>query len=300
MNPPFQRLALIIGETALKRLEETRVSVFGLGGVGSWAAEALVRSGIGHIGIVDSDVVCVTNINRQSEATTKTVGEPKTKALSRRLLEINPHASVTCYQNVFSRETMDAAGNFGLDDADIVIDAIDSLTHKIALIEETAKRGKTLFSCMGMAQKLDPTRIRTASIWATQGCPLARLVRQTLRKRGFAGDFTAVYSPERLPLHTEIAASCGSGASHGSGACLCPKRAECGSDVARESRHHEWCSSKKVINGSAVPVTATAGMILASLAITSVIKRKSRHHGTSISLLSLFALSPPPVTCYLV
>jgi tRNA A37 threonylcarbamoyladenosine dehydratase len=114
---------------------------------------------------------------------------------------------------------------------------------------------------MGMAQKLDPTRIRTASIWDTQGCPLARLVRQTLRKHGFTGDFTAVYSPEHLPLHGEIAASCGSAA------CLCPKRAACDPDSA-----HEWCSSKKVINGSAVTVTATAGMILASLAITSVMQ----------------------------
>jgi tRNA A37 threonylcarbamoyladenosine dehydratase len=173
----------------------------------------------------------------------------------RRLLDINPRVTVTPYQHVFSRETMAAADNFGLDNADYVIDAIDSLTHKITLIEESAKRGKVLFSCMGMAQKLDPTQIRTASVWETRGCPLARLVRQELRKRAFLGDFTAVYSPERLPLHTEIAASCGSAA------CLCPKRAACAESA------HEWCSSKKVINGSAVPVTATAGMVLASLVL---------------------------------
>jgi tRNA A37 threonylcarbamoyladenosine dehydratase len=258
MDPRFQRLALITGEAALDRLEKTHVHVFGLGGVGSWAAEALVRSGFGRISITDSDVVCVTNINRQAEATSKTIGEPKTAALTRRLLEINPRVTVTPYQQVFSRETADG---FGLDDADYVIDAIDSLTHKVALIEEAARRGKTLFSCMGMAQKFDPTRIRTASIWETHDCPLARLVRQELRKRGFRGDFTAIYSPERLPPRAEIAATCGSDA------CLCPKKHECEPGSGREERPHEWCSSKKVINGSAVTVTATAGMILASLVL---------------------------------
>jgi tRNA A37 threonylcarbamoyladenosine dehydratase len=253
VNPFFQRLALVTGEAVLGRLEKTHVHVFGLGGVGSWTAEALVRSGIGRISIIDSDLVCVTNINRQVEATSKTIGEPKTEALMRRLLEINPGAQVTPYQKAFSRETAEC---FGFDDADYVIDAIDSLTHKVALIEETAKQGKTLFSCMGMAQKLDPTQIRTASVWETCGCPLARLVRQELRKRDFQGDFTAVYSPERLPLHTEIAASCGNAA------CMCPKRESGGDDSA-----HEWCLSKKVINGSAVTVTATAGMVLASLVL---------------------------------
>jgi tRNA A37 threonylcarbamoyladenosine dehydratase len=261
MRPFFQRLALVIGEAVLDRLEKTHVHVLGLGGVGSWAAEALVRSGVGHISITDSDVVCVTNINRQAEATSKTIGEPKTAALMRRLLEINPHVTVTPYQKIFSHETADG---FGLDDADYVIDAIDSLTHKVALIEEAVRRGKMLFSCMGMAQKLDPTRIRTVSIWETNGCPLARLVRQELRKRGFRGDFTAVYSPERLPLHTEIATSCGSAA------CLCPKQHECEPDSGHEGPPHEWCSSKKVINGSVVTVTATAGMVLASLVLAHV------------------------------
>jgi tRNA A37 threonylcarbamoyladenosine dehydratase len=255
VNPFFQRLALVTGEAALDRLEKTHVHVFGLGGVGSWTAEALVRSGIGRISIIDSDLVCITNINRQVEATSKTIGEPKTDALMRRLFEINPRVQVTPYQKAFSRETVAC---FGLDEADYVIDAIDSLTHKVALIEEAIKRGKTLFSCMGMAQKLDPTQIRTASVWKTHGCPLARLVRQELRKRDFQGDFTAVYSPERLPLHTEITASCGSAA------CLCPKR------ESDDGFAHEWCSSKKVINGSAVTVTATAGMVLASLVLAHV------------------------------
>jgi tRNA A37 threonylcarbamoyladenosine dehydratase len=259
VNPFFQRLALVTGEAALDRLSNTHVHVFGLGGVGSWTAEALVRSGVGRISIIDSDLVCVTNINRQVEATSKTVGEPKTEALMRRLLDINPRVTVTPYQKAFSRDTAD---QFGLDGADYVIDAIDSLTHKVALIEEAAKRGKTLFSCMGMAQKLDPTQIRAASVWETHGCPLARLVRQELRKRDFHADFTAVYSPEHLPLHTEIAASCGTAA------CLCPK---CGPGTADSA--HEWCSSKKVINGSAVPVTANAGMVLASLVLAHVMQQ---------------------------
>ena len=265
--PPFlQRLSLITGEEALNRLASAHVHVFGLGGVGSWTAEALVRSGLGAITIVDSDTVCITNINRQIEATTKTIGRLKTDALKVRLLEINPACSVTAIARVFRREDADS---FGLDETSAVVDAIDSLTHKIALIEESVRRGKPLFSCMGMAQKLDPTQISTASIWKTYGCPLARLVRQHLKKNRFAGDFTAVFSPERLPLRTEIDAACGGPQ------CFCPSRhsAACSADCNATSATVEWCSSKKVINGSAVPVTATAGMVLASLALNHIINK---------------------------
>ncbi|MDR2158835.1 MAG: tRNA threonylcarbamoyladenosine dehydratase [Treponema sp.] len=265
VNPLFQRLSLLTGAGALGALEKTRVIVFGLGGVGGWCAEALVRSGVGRLGIIDSDTVCVTNINRQIQATGRTVGLPKAETLKARLLEINPRCGIDAREAVFSRET---ASRFGIEEADYVIDAIDSLTHKLDLIEYTAKAaernggGKArplLYSSMGMAQKLDPTRLRTADIWDTTGCPLARLVRQGLRKRSFEGHFTAVYSEERLPLHDEIPLPCGSTQ------CLCPprNRNDPGAPV-------EWCGSKKVINGSAVTVTAAAGMILASLVIRDV------------------------------
>jgi tRNA A37 threonylcarbamoyladenosine dehydratase len=259
MNPLFQRLALITGPEALDALERTRVLVFGAGGVGSWCAEALVRSGVGDVGVVDSDAVCVTNINRQVQATSATVGRLKAEALKERLLEINPRCRVTAVAGAFSRET---APSFGIEDADYVIDAIDSLTNKLDLIEYAAKAGRILYSSMGMAQKLDPSRLRTADIRETRGCPLARLVRAGLRKRGFLGRLTVVYSDERLPRHPGVRVSCGAAR------CLCPPRnpGEGGAPV-------EWCGSKKVINGSAVTVTSVAGMILASLVVRDVYRR---------------------------
>jgi tRNA A37 threonylcarbamoyladenosine dehydratase/predicted adenine nucleotide alpha hydrolase (AANH) superfamily ATPase len=246
VNPLFQRLALITGAEVLEKLAQTSVLVVGVGGVGSWCAEALVRSGVGKIGLVDSDIVCITNINRQTQATSRTIGSVKVEALQQRLLEINPHCEITAWRKVFSREN---AAEFGIEKADYVIDAIDSLAHKLDLIETSYAAGVKFFSSMGMAQKHDPTRIRTADIWETHGCPLARLIRQGLRKRGFNGNFTVVYSDERLERREGIAISCGSDN------CLC---------------NGEWCSGKKVINGSAVTVTASAGMALASLVLRDV------------------------------
>lgn len=250
----FQRLALISGEAAIEALRRTRVFVFGLGGVGSWCAEALCRSAVGRICIVDSDTVCVTNINRQLQALPGTVGMSKSVLLGERLLSINPDCEVNVYNKIFNEQN---AESFLIEETDYVIDAIDSLSCKIALIETAYSLGKNIFSCMGMAQKLDPTKIKTASIWDTEGCSLARLVRAQLRKRNFAGDFTAVYSPERLPIQSEVKVSCGKAD------CLCPSK----------ENSHEWCSSKKIINGSAVTVTASAGFILASLVLQDVIAR---------------------------
>jgi tRNA A37 threonylcarbamoyladenosine dehydratase len=252
LNPRFQRLALLVGLESLDALTHTQVIVFGLGGVGSWCAEALARSGIAKLTIVDSDTVCVTNINRQTQATNATTGRFKADALKTRLLEINPACTLTVHNTVFCKES---ARTFGIENADYVIDAIDSLTNKLDLIEYTVQAGVPLFSSMGMAQKLDPTQLKTADIWDTQVCPLARLVRAGLRQRGFTSRFTTVYSEERLPRHEEVAVACGTGL------CLCSKQGT------------EWCSSKKVINGSAVTVTAAAGMILASLVVQAVYAR---------------------------
>lgn len=257
VNPLFQRLSLITGAETLERLSAAAVLVFGLGGVGSWCAEALARSGLGKIGIVDSDTVCVTNINRQVQATSRTVGLSKAETLKRRLLEIHPRCEVTAWDKVFSREN---AAEFGIEKADYVIDAIDSLECKLDLIEASSAAGITLFSSMGMAQKMDPTRLKTADIWETEGCPLARLVRQGLRKRGFNGSFTVVYSSEQLPRRTDIAVACGSKQ------CLCHANSHGEAGL-------EWCAHKKVINGSAVTVTASAGMILASLVLRSLMER---------------------------
>jgi tRNA A37 threonylcarbamoyladenosine dehydratase len=260
-DPRFQRLSLLTGEEVLEELSRKRVLVFGLGGVGSWCAEALVRSGIGRIDIIDSDLICITNVNRQVEATSRTLGSSKAAALAERLLEINPRCKVTPWKTVFSKENSSA---FGIGQADYVIDAIDSLTFKLDLIETAAAAAAALYSSMGMAQKLDPTRLKTADIWETEGCPLARLVRQGLRKRGFTGRFTAVYSSEQLPLQKGIPAGCGSGV------CLCPGRNGRGEIP-------EWCGTKKVINGSSVTVTAAAGMTLASLVLQDCYKRRISH-----------------------
>jgi tRNA A37 threonylcarbamoyladenosine dehydratase len=244
----FQRLALITGVEALEKLACTNVLVFGLGGVGSWCAEALVRSGVGKIGIVDFDTVSASNINRQVQATSRTIGLSKAEVLKQRLLEINPGCEVTAWEKVFSQET---AAGFGIEKADYVIDAIDSLPHKLDLIEAVYAAGVKLFSSMGMARKIDPGRIKTASIWKTRDCPLARLVRQGLHGRGFGGDFAAVYSDEKLERYGETAATDG---------------AEGGFDSVREP--YPLC--KKTVNGSAVTVTATAGMTLAALVLRDI------------------------------
>ena len=231
-NPIFERLALVTGEEGMEKLSRTNVLIFGAGGVGSWTAEALVRSGIGKIGIIDSDSICASNVNRQVEATTLTIGLPKAGELKKRLLEINPDCEITAWDELFSREN---AGNFGIENACYVIDAIDTLKHKLDLIETVCGAGVTLFSSMGMALKMDPSRIKIASVWKTEGCPLARLVRQGLRKRGFSSTFTVVYSNERLPRTDEPVLAQG-----------------------------------KIVNGSIVTVTAAAGLFLASLVLRDV------------------------------
>jgi tRNA A37 threonylcarbamoyladenosine dehydratase/predicted adenine nucleotide alpha hydrolase (AANH) superfamily ATPase len=230
----FQRLELITGKEGLEKLKNTKVLVFGLGGVGSWAAEALVRSGIGKIGIIDFDTICASNVNRQLEATTLTIGQQKTLVLKKRLLEINPDCEITAWNELFCREKADV---FDIGSADYVIDAIDSLNHKLDLIETVCKEGITLFSSMGMALKMDPALIKTAPFWETTDCPLARNVRQGLRKRGFSLDFTAVYSAEKS-IRAEEAASA--------------------------------APDEKSVNGSVVTVTAAAGLILASLVLRDI------------------------------
>jgi tRNA A37 threonylcarbamoyladenosine dehydratase/predicted adenine nucleotide alpha hydrolase (AANH) superfamily ATPase len=247
----LERLQLLTGGTGLEKISQKRVLVFGAGGVGSWAAEALVRSGIGKIGIIDNDSICASNINRQIEATSFTVGQPKASALKKRLLEINPLCEITAWDALFCREN---AHLFGIESADYVIDAIDSLNHKLDLIETVCKAGVTLFSSMGMALKMNPSLIKTAPIWKTSVCPLARLVRQGLKKRGFTGTFTAVYSgeePIRGNLHQD---------------CAPPPMQDAPQD-------------RKAANGSIVTVTASAGFLLASLVLRDAIGDGLREKG---------------------
>ena len=183
----FRRTELLLGENTMERVARQRVIIFGVGGVGSWCAESLVRSGISHLTIVDSDRVCITNVNRQLMATTGTVGEVKVEALKERLLSINPLAEITALQKIFTQETAD---EFGLENYDYIIDAIDSLKDKALLILMACSTKARFFSSMGAALKMDPTRIKVAEFWKVQGarrhrtCPSAKaLHRQGSRFR---------------------------------------------------------------------------------------------------------------------
>ena len=193
----FRRNELLLGSETMERIAQKRVIIFGVGGVGSWCAESLVRSGISRLTIVDSDGVSVTNINRQLMATTKTVGQVKVDALKERLLSINPKAEITALQQVFSEET---AENFQLDTYDYIIDAIDSLKDKATLILLACQQHAKLFSSMGAALKLDPTRIKVTEFWKVKGDPLARALRNRFKKdKTFPKrKFLCIYSDELL------------------------------------------------------------------------------------------------------
>ena len=186
-----------MGDEAMGRIAEKRVIIFGVGGVGSWCAESLIRSGIRKLTIVDSDRVSVTNINRQLMATTKTVGQVKVDVLKERLLSINPSAEITALQQVFTAET---AERFQLDTYDYIIDAIDSLKDKALLILMACQTNAQFFSSMGAALKLDPTRIKTAEFWKIQGDPLARALRKRFKHEDQYPErkFQCVYSDELL------------------------------------------------------------------------------------------------------
>lgn len=197
----FQRTELIAGKAMMEAASSCRVIIFGLGGVGSWCAEALIRSGIGHLTLVDSDTIAVSNINRQLPALCSTVGQVKVDVLRSRLLEINPDADITAIHAFYEPET---AENFHIRDYDFCIDAIDSLSSKAHLIMHctdpaTAPRS-SFFSSMGAALKLHGTMVNVAEFAKVQGCPLARALRQRFKRQGVwpRRKFKCVYSPERL------------------------------------------------------------------------------------------------------
>ena len=194
----FNRTELLLGADTMKRIQSKRVIIFGLGGVGSWCAECLVREGIMHLTLVDSDKVCVTNCNRQLMATTKTIGEPKVEALRNRLLEINPEADIRALQINFSKET---ANDFRIDTYDYVIDAIDSLRDKIELILQATKTEAKFYSSMGAALRIVPTKVRVSEFWKIKGDPLAAAMRSAMRRNKLfpARKFLCVYSDEVLP-----------------------------------------------------------------------------------------------------
>jgi len=258
----FNRTELLYGSEKMKQIAAAKVIIFGIGGVGSWAAESLIRSGIKQLTIVDSDRICVTNINRQLHATTLTIGEVKTEALKKRLLEINPNAEITALQKIYNAESRDS---FQLGNYDYIIDAIDSLSNKADLIRTACKTNAVLYSSMGAALKVDPTRIRVDEFWKIKGDPLAAAMRRNIRKGEMpAKKFLCVYSDEVLP-------NLGANQSCGTEKCLCPKNNEVEGDP--ELANHEWCSLKATINGTLAHITAIFGFTLAGLVMQDIYQK---------------------------
>ena len=240
----FNRTELLLGADAMEKVRQKRVIIFGTGGVGSWCAECLVREGIRRLTLVDSDVVCTTNCNRQLMATTVTIGQPKTEALRSRLLEINPEADIIALQRNFSRET---AGDFHLHEYDYIIDAIDSLRDKIELIikatDTEGGSGPILFSSMGAALRIDPTRVKVSEFWKVKGDPLAAAMRSAMRrhKQFPACKFLCVHS-EEPPLP----------------------------NIGTALEDGSQTMGKKQTNGSLCHITAIFGMTLAGLVIQDI------------------------------
>ena len=192
MSNPFARSELILGKEGMERLENSTVAIFGVGGVGSYTAEILVRTGLGRIILIDYDIIDITNINRQVHATSKTVGRFKVDALKERLLEINPQLEIKVYKEKYNSESK---GRLLSSDYDYVVDAIDMVSSKIDLIIECKKIGIPVISSMGAGNKLDPTKFKVGDIHATKMCPLAKVMRTELRKRQIE-DVKVVWSEE--------------------------------------------------------------------------------------------------------
>lgn len=192
MKEQFERTGLLLGEEAVALLQKKRVAVFGIGGVGGFTVEALVRSGVGAVDLIDKDEVGVTNINRQIIATHKTVGMPKVEVMRERIAEINPDCKVRTHECFYLPET---ANQFSFSDYDYIVDAVDTVTAKLELAVQAKKAGTPIISSMGAGNKLDPSRFEVADISKTSVCPLARVMRRELKKRGIT-HLKVVYSKE--------------------------------------------------------------------------------------------------------
>ena len=256
----FKRTELLLGDQVMQALQQKRVIIFGVGGVGSWCAESLIRSGIRNMTLVDSDRVCITNVNRQLFATMQTVGKVKVEALKERLLQINPKAEITALQQIYSAET---AESFHIESYDYIVDAIDSLDNKALLIRKACETDAVFISSMGAALKMDPTKIAVSEFWKVKGCPLAAALRRKFKRSKLFPQkkFKCVYSEELLK-NQGVNSSCGTSA------CLCPKAKEGPGDP--NLVNHEWCSSKAQINGTVAHITAIFGFTIAGLILQDI------------------------------
>ena len=235
----LDRVSLLVGEDVLARLRSVRVLLFGVGGVGSWCAEGLVRSGVRHLTLVDADVISESNVGRQLMATPRTVGQVKVEALRERLLEIAPDARIETSQKIFTAET---AGEFAMEEYDYILDAIDSLKDKGELILRATRTPAVFFCAMGAALKVDPTQVRVGEFWNVRGCPLGAALRKKFKQNHTwpGHKFRCVYDEEVLPNRGGVG--------------------EAETDLFNKAQ----------INGSLAHITAIFGMTLAGLVINDV------------------------------
>ena len=245
----FSRAQLLLGKEAMEALAGARVAVFGIGGVGSFAAEALARAGVGNLDVFDDDKVCLTNINRQLIALHSTIGKQKVEVMRDRILDINPRCVVTAHACFYSAETADSVD---LSVYDYIIDAIDTVSCKLLLIERANAAGVRIISCMGAGNKLDPTRLEVSDIYKTSVCPLARVMRKELKSRGIA-KLKVVYSREEaIKPQEDMAISCKTG-------CVCPPGTK------------RNCTARRQVPGSVSFVPPVAGYILAGEVVKDII-----------------------------
>ena len=246
----FSRTQLLLGEESMKKLSDMRVAVFGIGGVGGYVCEALVRTGIGHFDLIDDDKVCLTNLNRQIIATRKTVGLYKADVMKERMLEINPNVEVNVYKCFFLPENAD---EFPFADYDYVIDAVDTVTAKVELVMKCKEMNVPIISSMGAGNKLDASAFKVADIYKTKMCPLAKVMRHEMKKRGVK-NLKVVYSEEKPARPIEdMSISC---RTH----CICPPGAQ-----------HK-CTERRDIPGSVAFVPSVAGLIIAGEVIKDLTK----------------------------
>ena len=241
MLTQFSRTELLFGKEAMDKLAGSKVAVFGIGGVGGYVCEALVRSGVGAFDLIDDDKVCLTNLNRQIIATRSTVGKYKTDVMRDRMLDINPNVVVEVHKCFFLPENAD---DFPWDSYDYVVDAVDTVTAKIALVMKCKEKNIPIISSMGAGNKLDGSQFKVADIYKTKVCPLAKVMRRELKKRGVK-KLKVVYS-EEIPTRPieDMAISCRNN-------CICPPGAE-----------HK-CTERRDIPGSVAFVPSVAGLIIA-------------------------------------
>ena len=251
----FSRTELLLGKDNMERLAGARVAVFGIGGVGGYTVEALARSGVGTLDLIDDDKVCLTNINRQIFATRSTVGKYKVDVAKDRILDINPHAVVNTYKTFYMPNTAD---QFDFSQYDYVVDAIDTVTGKIQLVEQANACGVPIISSMGAGNKLDPSAFEVADIYKTSVCPLAKVMRRELKKRRIR-HLKVVYSKEQ-PLEPidDMAISC---RQH----CICPPGAV------------RKCTERRAIPGSTAFVPSVVGLIIAGEVVKDLtVNRKEK------------------------